>query len=912
MFLRFISLLLFSVFAVNDSSYALYFRSFTSGNWSAAATWESAPAVGGPWSAAAAAPAYATDNTITILSGHTVRINALTTIDEVVVDPGATLVANASATVTVNDGTGVDLTINGTFVDSLNSASMVFSGSAKWLIIGGANLIKYTGSGSNVWQSAYNGGIANIPATANWILRNVSTSISAGAHPTISTTNGGSQVYYPNLICENYTGATFLTASWASCYFNGNVTYPIIKGNFDIGGAGTNYVDFTSADLNATTGVQVRGDMIVRTGNSYRNNGTGTELQGSLTVDGSWTYSSTAKLDFTSAVAATISGNGLLDIYAMAINKAANVTLNRPVKVNFSMNFNNGKIVSSLANPFILNIGATVNTVSNNTSFVSGPCRKFGNEAFIYPVGKGSDVQPLGISPSPTTPIAATFWTENFNNGCTRNCSANGYSGVNGAWSVANAGTNGNRANGFFVSCAENGNAVNTCGSGCAGNATLHLGATACPSCSICPLGDCGATYDSVLFAGNDPTTDIRVISPPINTLGRNTLTLNFNYIKGGDASADNLTVEYSLDNGVNWIFLANPARTSLLCYPLGRWGTYSVALPGSNLTNLRFAFHWTNNSAAGTGYPFSAAIDDITISAVSLDSYTAEYFHTDPTIVYNNVYNSPLFHVSRMEYWTLTRETGNTKRKVTLYWDGNSGGVTSLPDLRVANFNAASWDDKGNTATTGAIGAGTVTSDSVSGVWNAFTLGSVIPYPGNPLPVELLSFHGEKRGKSVLLQWTTASEKNNDYFTLRKSSNNFNFAELTKVQGAGTTNSISNYSFTDHYPLQGLNYYKLLQTDFDGTTTDEGTVAVRFDNSKTDATIIPDGPGQQINIQFTEATDENLKVDLIDVTGKLILEKDLSAGEAGYTIKTNNIATGIYLIRISSSNGMIYKRFSY
>ena len=60
-----------------------------------------------------------------------------------------------------------------------------------------------------------------------------------------------------------------------------------------------------------------------------------------------------------------------------------------------------------------------------------------------------------------------TFWSENFNNGCTGNCNAASYTGSNGVWGVSNPGSNGNIANEFFVSCAENGQAVGACGAGC-------------------------------------------------------------------------------------------------------------------------------------------------------------------------------------------------------------------------------------------------------------------------------------------------------------------------------------------------------------------------------------------------------------------------------------------------------------
>src|SRR5205085_3443682 len=90
-----------------------------------------------------------------------------------------------------------------------------------------------------------------------------------------------------------------------------------------------------------------------------------------------------------------------------------------------------------------------------------------------------------------------TFWTETFTNGCTSNCTT--FSGVNGAWSVSSTGTNGAKANTWFWSCAENGNAPGTCGTGCGNDASMHLGnISSSPAAPLfCPTGDCGAAYDA-------------------------------------------------------------------------------------------------------------------------------------------------------------------------------------------------------------------------------------------------------------------------------------------------------------------------------------------------------------------------------------------------------------------------------
>ena len=86
-----------------------------------------------------------------------------------------------------------------------------------------------------------------------------------------------------------------------------------------------------------------------------------------------------------------------------------------------------------------------------------------------------------------------------------------------------------------------------------------------------------------------------------------------------------------------------------------------------------------------------------------------------------------------------------------------------------------------------------------------------------NILPVELISFNGRPKIKSIDLQWVTASEINNDYFTVEKSTNGIDFKEMTDINGRGTTTLHSFYNWADESPNDGLNYYRLLQVDFNG-----------------------------------------------------------------------------------------------
>lgn len=200
----------------------------------------------------------------------------------------------------------------------------------------------------------------------------------------------------------------------------------------------------------------------------------------------------------------------------------------------------------------------------------------------------------------------------------------------NGAWSTASSGANGAANNRWFISCAENGNAVGTCGSGCGSNATLHVGANpgSYCTCFVCAAlnGDCGAAYDacsalSNFCGGSSPQTNQRATSPLISTSGKSGISVSFDYIENGQGATDDGLAYYSTDGGVTWPLLVNTAKTSTGCGGQGIWANYtSGTLPvaADNIANFRISFVWVNNTD-DTGNDPSYAINDLKIRYTSL-----------------------------------------------------------------------------------------------------------------------------------------------------------------------------------------------------------------------------------------------------------------------------------------------------
>ena len=102
---------------------------------------------------------------------------------------------------------------------------------------------------------------------------------------------------------------------------------------------------------------------------------------------------------------------------------------------------------------------------------------------------------------------------------------------------------------------------------------------------------------------------------------------------------------------------------------------------------------------------------------------------------------------------------------------------------------------------------------------------------PTIPLPIELLWFEAkaDEGTHSVQCEWATATEQNNDHFTVERSQAGSQFAAIGMIPGAGTSQSSISYQLEDPSPLSGLAYYRLRQTDIDGCSTLSAVVPVRM-----------------------------------------------------------------------------------
>ncbi len=180
----------------------------------------------------------------------------------------------------------------------------------------------------------------------------------------------------------------------------------------------------------------------------------------------------------------------------------------------------------------------------------------------------------------------------------------------------------------------------------------------------------------------------------------------------------------------------------------------------------------------------------------------------------------------------------------------------------------------------------------------NRFTLSST----DAPLPIELVNFTAECNTDKVNVHWTTASEINNDYFTVEKSIDMLYWEPVITIPGAGNSNSLLYYNTTDENPYPEISYYRLEQTDYDGTSNYLDIASVHCNNNDNDFDIISINIDPNNNLLITFQSEENqiYNVNLYDVTGrKLITEITKPTTKNMNTLQLNitDISRGIYLL---------------
>lgn len=185
-----------------------------------------------------------------------------------------------------------------------------------------------------------------------------------------------------------------------------------------------------------------------------------------------------------------------------------------------------------------------------------------------------------------------------------------------------------------------------------------------------------------------------------------------------------------------------------------------------------------------------------------------------------------------------------------------------------------------------------------------------------SPLSIELISFDGGQKGTGIGLNWSTSSEKNNQYFEIERSADGTDFTTIARVQSksvAGNSSSRLDYNAEDPNPLTGTNYYRLKQVDTDGSFTNSAIITVLSETDNPQRIEIFPNPGEgtfQIRCPSTNQTAPSVRI--FDLTGQLLEEQTATETSEARIFRIQPrqpLSKGCYQLRIETNGASEFDR---
>jgi hypothetical protein len=263
---------------------------------------------------------------------------------------------------------------------------------------------------------------------------------------------------------------------------------------------------------------------------------------------------------------------------------------------------------------------------------------------------------------------------------------------------------------------------------------------------------------------------------------------------------------------------------------------------------------------------------------------------------------------------WYLDITNTGTPLTNTIEFDMSDGGVGAVPIATASNYVLL--------YRTGLSGNWTelTTASSISGdrvIFTGITLTNdgyytigTRDYLVSPLPIELLSFNAVMNHQTVNLDWATASEKGNAYFTVEKSKDGISFESLLNRNATGNTSSTTHYTAEDPDPFPGISYYRLKQTDNNGQYSYSTIVSVDYMNTD-GITVFPNPSNGEIHLSIKGLENQEVVMTITDMAGKQCLSSTMKLHDYEQVVDLTagkKLAPGAYIVMVNTSE----KAYSY
>ena len=178
-------------------------------------------------------------------------------------------------------------------------------------------------------------------------------------------------------------------------------------------------------------------------------------------------------------------------------------------------------------------------------------------------------------------------------------------------------------------------------------------------------------------------------------------------------------------------------------------------------------------------------------------------------------------------------------------------------------------------------------------------------------LPVELLNFDAYRKGNNVDIEWSTASEINNDYFIVERSRDGIRFEKLFVIDGAGNSTTYRFYTITDESPLKGVSYYRLRQVDYDGTPSLTDMRIVDFETGYAGLNLYPNPAKDALIISFISSQHQKDQIQIENMNGQIVFSKtvDILNGQNDISVDISALAKGIYVLSLNRDGEVVHHK---
>jgi hypothetical protein len=411
-----------------------------------------------------------------------------------------------------------------------------------------------------------------------------------------------------------------------------------------------------------------------------------------------------------------------------------------------------------------------------------------------------------------------------------------------------------------------------------------------------------GGTKDILFFAGSR--------NPGLNTTGQTNSTLTLNLNAGYVASMDVAFAQNNLLIGTDNIFSnqgnANDNNNNIERVDVMIGAGYTI------IDAQKYGFPILERGVYGAHDAFKIAV----ILAIDASGNPIAYSNvvSVTSTNYNNTSSSNPVADGTYNYF-LFRRTGSSSLKVNQHiTDQGIGGVAfRFSDFGIASgtkiygysimandFNSTSGADVVNYNNAARFPENT--SESVGGLDILAVLG--IAMQTIILPVEMSSFTAVKKANHAGLDWTTVNEMNNRGFRIERSTDGKNWIQIGLVQSKSaqeTSTEKINYSFNDNTPAKGINYYRLVQLDFDGKEKVSEIKTVSF--GKDDANPIKVFPNPVVSDLHVEGLTSGMNIKLVDARGA-VLSQFTAGTSTAEVIATDKLNKGVYFVQVGGIDG--------